>query len=226
MKDLRVILHIQTSLDARATGFNIDMGTYYQLAETFEPDGTISGADTFLAAPIPEEVEEWSYEVAKNFPSCSRSVMAIVDSRGRVRNWSAIKKQPFWKTPVALCSRSTPKEYLQYLEAEGIDAIIAGKDRVDLNKALKELRSRYGLRTLRIDSGGTLSAIMLKEGLIDQVSVILTPCIVGNSNSAHFINPTVSELPKACQLKLKHAKELENGLVWLKYDVIKNEKKK
>ncbi len=220
------MLHIQTSLDARATGFEIDMGTHYQLAETFEPDGIISGADTFLAAPIPDEVPEWSFEVAKNFPSCARSVMVIVDSRGRVRNWSAIKKQPFWNTPVALCSHSTPKEYLQYLEAEGIDAIITGKDRVDLKKALKELRSRYGLRTLRIDSGGTLSAIMLKEGLIDEISVILSPCVVGNSNSAHFINPAVSELPKACQLKLRHVEELENGLVWLKYDVIKNKGKK
>ncbi len=226
MERMKIVLHIQTSLDARATGFDIDMGTYYQLAETFEPDGIISGADTFLAAPMSEEVPDWSYEVAKNFPSCSRSVIAIVDSKGRVRNWSAIKKQPFWKTPVALCSRSTPKEYLQYLKGEGIDTIIAGKERVDLKKALKELQAKFGLYTLRIDSGGTLSAILLKEGLIDEISVILSPCTVGNPNSAHFINPTVSELPEPCQLKLRHLQELKNGLVWLKYDVIKKRKKK
>ena len=224
MNDLRVVLHIQTSLDARATGFDIDMGTHYQLAETFEPDAIISGADTFLAAPIPDEVPEWSYEVAKNFPSCSRSVMAIVDSKGRVRNWGAIKKQPFWKTPVALCSRSTPEEHIQYLQEEGIDTIIAGENRVDLKKALKELQARYGLRTLRIDSGGTLSAILLKEGLIDEISVIMSPCIVGNADTAHFINPAVSELPKPCQLRLKHMEELENGLVWMKYDVMNKEK--
>ncbi len=221
MDDMTIVLHIQTSLDARATGFEIDMGTYYQLAEKFEPDGIISGADTFLAAPIPDEVPEWSFEVAKNFPSCSRSVMAIVDSRGRVRNWSAIKKQPFWKTPVALCSRSTPDEHIQYLKGEGIDTIIAGRDKVDLRKALKELRTRYGLRSLRIDSGGTLSAMMLKEGLIDEISLILSPCIVGNSNSAHFINPDVSELPRPKDLKLKHIEEMDNGMVWLRYDVVK-----
>jgi len=224
MDKMRVVLHIQISLDARATGFDIDMGTHYQLAETFEPDGVISGADTFLAAPMPEEVPEWSYEVAKNFPICSRSIMAIVDSKGRVRNWGGIKKQPFWKTPVALCSRSTPKEYLDYLKREDVDVIITGRDRVDLKKALKELRSRYGSRTLRIDSGGTLSAIMLKEGLIDEISVILSPCIVGNPATAHFINPAVSELPEPCQLKLRHVEEMENGLIWLRYDVIKKRK--
>lgn len=219
MKDLRIILHIQTSLDARVTGFEIDMGTYYQLAETFEPDATISGADTFLAAPIPDEVPEWSYEVAKNFPSCSRSVMAIVDSRGRVNNWGAIKKQPFWKVPVSLCSQSTPKEHLEYLEREGIETIIAGQDRVDLKKALKELQKRHGLRTVRIDSGGTLSAIMLKEGLIDEISVILTPCVVGRADTAHFIDPAVSKLSEARPLELKHVEELEGGMIWLKYDV-------
>ncbi len=221
MSQMHVVLHIQTSLDARATGFEIDMGTYYQLAETFEPDATISGADTFLAAPIPEEVPEGSYEVASNFPSCSRSVMAIVDSRGRVKNWRAIKKQPFWKIPVSLCSRTTPEEHLEYLKREGIETIITGKDRVDLKKALKELQARFGLRTLRIDSGGTLSAVMLKGGLIDEISVMLSPCVVGNADSAHFINPIVSGLPKPCRLKLKHVEELDGGSIWLKYDVIR-----
>lgn len=220
-----MVLHIQTSLDARASGFEVDMGTYYQLAETFEPDGVISGADTFLAAPIPDEVPDWSYEVAKKFPSCSRSIMAIVDSRGRLRNWDAIKRQPFWRTPVALCSLSTPKEHMEYLKKEGIDTIITGNERVDLGEALKELRSRYGLRTLRIDSGGTLSAIMLKEGLIDEISVVISPCIVGNAKSAHLIDPDLSELPRPCELKLKHLEKLEDGLIWIRYDVEKLRKR-
>lgn len=147
--------------------------------------------------------------------------MAIVDSEVRVRNWSAIKKQPFWKTPVSLCSRSTPKDHLDYLRREGIDTIITGQDHVDLRKALKEMRKKFGLRIIRIDSGGTLSAIMLREGLIDEISVILTPCVVGNADSAHFINPAISAFAEPCLLRLKHMQELEGGLIWLRYDVMK-----
>ena len=91
---------------------------------------------------------------------------------------------------------------------------------MDLKKAFKELRSLYGLRTLRIDSGGTLSGIMLREGLIDEISVILSPRMVGNANSAHFIDPAVSELPEARRLKLRRLEELENGPIWPKYDVM------
>jgi len=97
---------------------------------------------------------------------------------------------------------------------------------VDLKKALKELQKRYGLRTLRIDSGGTLSAILLREGPTDEISVIMSPCMVGNANGTHFIDPAVSELPEPCQLRLRQLEEMENGSVWMKYDVVKKGKKK
>jgi len=62
---------------------------------------------------------------------------------------------------------------------------------------------------------------MLKEGLIDEISVILSPWVVGKVDTAHFIDPAVSGLPRPCHLKLKHVEELDEGLVWLKYDVLK-----
>ncbi|MCG7843816.1 MAG: hypothetical protein MIO90_00105 [Methanomassiliicoccales archaeon] len=120
------------------------MGPYNRLAETFRPDAIISGAETMLKAGVSEEVPERSYEVAKNFPSCSRNIMAIVDSRGRVRYWRSLKRQPFWKMSVALCSESTPKEHLEYLSKEGVETVIAGKDKVDLRKALGILHDRLG----------------------------------------------------------------------------------
>lgn len=202
----------------------MDMGTYYRLAETFDPDAVLSGADTMLKAPIPEEVPEWSFEVAKNFPSCSRSIMAIVDSKGRVRCWSALKKQPFWKVPVALCSGSTPKEHLDYLKVEGIDTIIAGDDRVDLKKALAILHSRYGVRTVRVDSGGKLSSALLKDGLVDEISLIVSPTIIGNLSVNNMINPELLELTEPLKLKLTHMERLEDDLVWLKYDVVRKKR--
>lgn len=219
-------MHIQTSIDAKADGFEIDLGPYYRLAETFDPDALLSGADTMLKAPIPEEVPEWSFEVAKNFPSCSRSILAIVDGKGRVRSWSALKKQPFWKVPMALCSESTPEEHLNYLASEGIDTIVTGKDRVDLKKSLEVLHSRYGVRMVRVDSGGTLSAALLKEGLVDEISLIISPTIVGNLSAITMVNPDLLELTEPLKLKLTHVERLEDDLVWLKYDVIKSKRRR
>lgn len=221
MSKVHVVLHTQVSLDSKADGFEYDMGTYYQLAETFDPDAVISGAGTMLKAEVPEEVPEWAYEAAKNFPSCSRSIMAIVDSKGRVRCWSALKKQPFWNSVLALCSESTPKEYLEHLEKEGVEYIVAGKDQVDLVKALEVMNKRYKVKRVRIDSGGTLAGVFLKEGLIDEISLLVSPFLMGDLSSNTFISPTGLELEKPLDLKLKKVKKLENDMIWLKYDVVK-----
>jgi 2,5-diamino-6-(ribosylamino)-4(3H)-pyrimidinone 5'-phosphate reductase len=220
MSKVHVVLHTQVSLDSKADGFEYDMGTYYQLAETFEPDAILSGAETMLKAEVPEEVPEWSYEVAKNFPSCSRSIMAIVDSKGRVKNWKALKKQPFWRTVVSLCSEATPKEHLEYLEREGVDHIIAGKDRVDLRFALLEMNRRFKVKKVRIDSGGKLAGVMVREGLIDELSLLVSPFLVGGLSHNIFVDPEKMSLNEPQPLELIEVKTLDNGLVWLRYLVI------
>ncbi|NLX47281.1 MAG: hypothetical protein GXY70_03825 [Euryarchaeota archaeon] len=86
---------------------------------------------------------------------------------------------------------------------------------------MKELQARFGPRAMRIDSGGTLSSMMLKEGSIDEISVMLGPCIVGGSNRVHFIDPAMSELPSAIALRLRQVEGLENNMIWPNYDVVK-----
>ncbi|MDD1771447.1 MAG: dihydrofolate reductase family protein [Methanomassiliicoccales archaeon] len=220
MNKVHVVLHTQVSVDSKADGFEYDMGTYYQLAETFKPDAVLSGAETMLKAEVPEEVPEWSYEVAKNFPSCGRTIMTIVDSKGRVRSWKALKKQPFWNSVLALCSESTPKEYLDYLKSENVDFIIAGKDHVDLRKALQEMRSRYGVKKVRIDSGGTLAGALLKDGLVDEISLLVSPFLLGNLSDNTFISADGLDLKAPLELKLKGVKKLDGGNIWVRYDVV------
>jgi len=217
----KVVIHIVTSLDGKVNGFEADIGAYYKLAETFEPDCMLSGSNTILAADMPDPVPEWCFEAAAQYSSCSRMIMAIVDSQGRIRNWNAIKKQPFWKKPVALCSKSTPKEYLDYLKKEGIEFIIAGKEKVDLPEAMKELHLKFGVETIRIDSGGTLSTLMLAQGLVDEISLLLHPGIAGNLSSKRFIEDAGLKLGKPIDMRLEHVEKLENDYVWLKYTVIK-----
>jgi 2,5-diamino-6-(ribosylamino)-4(3H)-pyrimidinone 5'-phosphate reductase len=219
MGKVHVVLHTQVSVDSKADGFEYDMGTYYQLAETFKPDAVISGAGTMLKADVPEEVPEWAYAAAKNFPSCGRTIMTIVDSKGKVRNWGAIKKQPFWNSILALCSESTPKEYLDHLRSEKVDFIIAGQDHVDLRKALDEMRSRYGVRRVRIDSGGTLSGAMLKEGLVNEISLLISPFLLGNLSDNTFISAVDLDLKVPLDLKLKGVKKLDGGNIWVRYEV-------
>jgi len=66
-----------------------------------------------------------------------------------------------------------------------------------------------------------LSAALIKEDLVNEISLILSPFIVGDLSTTSLVNLKVLESTRCIALKLKHVEELDDGLVWLKYDVIK-----
>jgi len=102
---------------------------------------------------------------------------------------------PYWHGFVALCSLSTPAEYRQYLEERHIDCIIAGSEHVDLLAALEALSSRYGIKMVRVDAGGTLNGQPLRQGLVDEVSLLICPRPVGGEWQISIFR--ASDLPAA-----------------------------
>ncbi len=219
----RVIIYNAVSLDGRIDWFGADVGKFYALASHWQEDATLAGSDTMLAASedIPPETPQ-AFEPPAALPDDKRPWLVIPDSRGRVRSWHGWRQQPYWRVGVALCSRATPQEYLDYLRARHIDCIVAGEVRVDFREALEELNARYGVRTVRVDSGGTLNGVLLRAGLVDEVSLLIHPCLVGGTTPRSFYRaPDLTSPEGVIPLELKHVEQLENGLLWLRYDVVK-----
>lgn len=221
----RVILHIATSLDGRITNFPADLEVYYSLAATWNPDAILFGSETVLAAvrddpslEVPPEHDEMFTppEGAKD----TRPLLVIADSRGRVRCWDAIRRWPYMRDLVAFCSSSTPEEYLSYLEDQKIAAIVAGTDRIDMRKALEMLNKKYGVGTVRIDSGGTLNSVLLDAGVVDEVSVLIHPFLAGGRADPTMFDPIKAGFVDL-QIPLTHIKTemVGNGLVWARYSV-------
>ncbi len=224
----RVILHIATSLDGRITNFPADLETYYALAAQWNPDAILFGSETVLTAvrdnpslEVPPEHEEMFRppEGVKD----PRPLLVIADSRGRVRCWDAIRKWPYMREVLAFCSGSTPEEYLSYLEERKIGAIVAGTDRIDMREALEMLNRKYGVETVRIDSGGTLNSVLLQAGVVDEVSVLIHPFLAGGRAEPTMFDPTKAGFPDL-QVPLTHkgTEVMGNGLLWARYTVDKS----
>jgi 2,5-diamino-6-(ribosylamino)-4(3H)-pyrimidinone 5'-phosphate reductase len=220
----RVVVFNAVSLDGRIDWFQPDQAQYYGLISTWQEDCTLAGSETILHAieEIPPE-DKSVFVPAKPDPDDTRPVLAIPDSRGRVRVWHAIKKFGFWKAYVALCSPTTPREYFDYLRIRHIDAIVAGDKRVDLRAALEELNARYGVKTVRVDSGGTLNGALLRAKLVDEVSVLIYPSLVGGeSPKSMFRAPDLATEEGVIPLELFEMRKIEGGVVWLRYKVNKS----
>ena len=219
----RIIIYNTISLDGRITGFDADLETYYQRVSFWKEDATLVSSQTILAAPdeIPPETED-DLRPKKINTADTRPLLVVVDSRGKIKTWHYLLKTPYWRSGVALCSKSTPAEHLRYLAQRNIDYIVAGNNHVDLRKALKELNSRYNVKTIRVDSGGVLNGILLRAGLIQEVSLLIHPALVGGSSHHSFFHlPHMKTSGKIINLKLTHVEQFENGLVWMRYKVLK-----
>ena len=221
----RVILHVATSLDGRITNFPANLDLYYALAATWKPDAILFGSETVVAAvrenpslEVPKEHEDLFTppEGAED----TRPLLVIADSRGRVRCWDAIRTWPYMRDLSAFCSAATPKEYLDYLTERRIDAIIAGEDRIDMREALSELNRRHGVKTVRVDSGGTLNSVLLEAGVVAEVSVLVHPFLAGGKPDPTMFDPAKAGFPDLqVPLELIRTEVVGDGLVWARYSV-------
>jgi 2,5-diamino-6-(ribosylamino)-4(3H)-pyrimidinone 5'-phosphate reductase len=218
-----VILHNAVSLDGRIDGFPSNIGLYYELASGWQEDAALAGSNTILNMPdeIPRE-DESTFEISETDPNDSRPVLVIPDCRGRVRCWHYLKQLPYWNDMIALCSQSTPDEYFEYLTRRHINYITTGEDHVDLREALEKLYAIFDIKVIRVDSGGTLNGILLRQGLVKEISVLIEPYLVGGLTAKSIFRAQDLKTPEGViKLKLTHFEKLQDNIIWLKYEVLK-----
>jgi 2,5-diamino-6-(ribosylamino)-4(3H)-pyrimidinone 5'-phosphate reductase len=210
----KVILHIGCSLDGRIDWLKPDNFLYYRVIQGWQVDAMISGSKTMLAAEMSMEPDVEKLE---------DQYLVVVDSQGRINNWDVIKRQAYWNdTPIVLCSESTPQAYLDRLAEHGVHALIHGEDRVDLYAALEALHERFAINMLRVDSGGGLAGALLRQGLVDEVSVIISPQLTGGTSpKTIFVAQDLTSLEGVIDLQLLRHEILDENYIHLYYRVIK-----
>lgn len=216
-----VVLHNAVSVDGRLDWLNVDLGLYYELAGQWPVDAMLSGSETILAAYAAAPADAPAAEPSPE----AQTWLVVVDSRGRIHNWPQIRYSPYWRDVIVLCSRATPIEYVNDLKRQGMAHIIAGDDHVDLRAALEELSARFGVKAIRVDSGGALNGALLRAGLIDEVSIVIAPALVGGRTPRSiFTAPDLTSADGVIPLKLCHVEQLRGETVWLRYEIVKSDK--
>lgn len=222
---MRIILHNAVSADGRTDWINPDLGLFYGLVSTWQEDATFVGCDTLLKAvdEIPEETVE-AFRPPDQQPGDTRPILIVPDSRGRLKTWHYWKEQQYWRDCIALCSHATPQKYLTYLAERHIHHLIAGDDHVDLVQALRMIGAQYDVKTIRVDSGGTLNGVLLRAGLVDEVSILICPSLVGGSSPRSLYRADdLTSADEVIGLKLIHSEECKDGSIWLRYKIIKKQ---
>ncbi|MCC7559644.1 MAG: RibD family protein [Methanobacterium sp.] len=221
-----VILYNAVSLDGRITGFDADVELYYELASKWDVDAVLMGSNTVLTGfgvkageTFPESDD--AFQPWEKDPDDNRPILVVPDSKGQIRIWSEILKLPYINSVLVLCSRSTPREYLDFLDERYIDYLVVGYQKVDLENALEELNTKFGVKKVRVDSGGVLNGILLRQGLADEIHLLVHPELVGGStpNSIFQTNDTDGEL-EPIKLYLGGMEKIKDDIIYLRYRIL------
>lgn len=95
--------------------------------------------------------------------------------------------------------------------------------KVNFEELFEQLYTK-GEQRITLQSGGELNAVLLRAGMVDEVSIVIAPMLVGGRNTPTLVDGesllTKEDLSKVKPLKLREAKTLNNSYLHLSYDVV------
>jgi 2,5-diamino-6-(ribosylamino)-4(3H)-pyrimidinone 5'-phosphate reductase len=210
-----VIIHTAMSLDGRTDRFLGDVDLYYQVAARLDPDATLTGSNTLLKAGLEPDGEHLEPLLEKEE---DMQKLVVTDSQGRICTWRRLQNQPYWGKVLVLCSKSTPREYIAYLERVKVDVIRTKGVQVDLAEALEALHIDHGVRTVRVDSGGVLASALIRAGLADELVLMIYPYLLGGtSQNRFFLGPEAEKDEDVPRLELVRSQRMRGGVELLRY---------
>jgi 2,5-diamino-6-(ribosylamino)-4(3H)-pyrimidinone 5'-phosphate reductase len=213
-----IIIHNSISIDGSLTGFMPDMELHYKIAGNYKPDAHLIGSATIIAGNemfgegIPEELPSDFEQPLRN---TNLPLWIIVDSNGRLKGTlHTCRRFEYCRDVILLISRSTPADYIEHLEKRNYRYILAGKEKVDLVNSIELLHEKYNINRILTDTGRILGNLLLNEGLVNEISLLIHPLMVGEK-----CYPMFSDVKGNLSLNLKKSEYFENGCIWNVYKI-------
>lgn len=211
-----IIIHNSVSIDGSLTGFMPDMELHYRIAGEYNPDAHLIGTDTVIAGNemfgegIPEELPS---DFQKPARSEKLPWWILVDSGARLEGMlHTCRRFEYCRDVIVLVSGLTPGDYIDHLEKRNYFYVRSGEDKVDIKSALSILQEKFGINRILTDTGRVLGNLLINEGLINEISILIHPLIVGEDCYDMF-----SDVKTGFGLKLKKSQAFENGCIWNVY---------
>lgn len=110
----------------------------------------------------------------------------VLDSFGTILPSSRIIKTANKVPTIIAVSKKAPQKNLAKLARYPVKILIAGQNKVDLKKLLSTLHKQK-IKTVLLEGGGTLNWEFIRQGLVDEMVVTVTPYIVGGKDAVTLV---------------------------------------
>lgn len=237
----KVIIHMHTSLNGKINGLHLQTAeshasqiAYYDLFLGKEPfyrdhSGWICGSTTsevnFTHYKEPNLLADASEVPEGDFLADHDEKIHYfaIDRHGKVAwNKNHINYFDTKAHVVAIIPNNASNAYKDYLRRMDVSYIIAGEEKLDFAVAISKIRQIFGKKEILLNGGGGINWSWLKEGLVDEVSIVMSPTADGSTESASLFdgNPKYNDIDPV-GFEIIDTRKLDDGSIWFRYNVKK-----
>lgn len=233
MKRPYIVCHMTTSIDGKVTCEFLRSKSSARASEVYyeiNRDYKNNGSQGFICGRVTME-ESFTggyYPDLSKYPAVTEKTDYIPDELG---DYYAVAFDPKgrlgWKSNkivdmdgdpgydganiVEVVTDLVEPKYLGYLKTIGVPYIFAGKEVIDVKKALNVLYEKFGMRFLLLEGGSVINGYFLNEDCVDELSLVKSRVIGGNLDKPLFSKANVTEF---CLLGVR---QYDDGVIWLNY---------
>lgn len=197
----------------RITGIKEGLSQYYDLEKQTDPFSLNSGR-------VMAKIGVNSRDKEPTKIGCS---FIIVDSKPHLTERGVEYLSKWVKTLFLVTSNPDHPAFTLKEKFPNIE-IIYFENEVNFPDMFSILKDKYQIERITLQSGGTLNAQFLRLGLVDEVSIVIAPCLIGGKDTQSLVGGeslhTQKDLQKIKSLKLISTQVLDNSYIHLKYLVL------
>jgi len=140
-------------------------------------------------------------------------IRVILDSNATIRTSSRILKTCSKIPTIIAVTKKAQKKNLQKLEKFPVQIVVCGNNTVSIKKLLVTLKKK-GIKNILVEGGGTTNWAFVKENLVDEAIITITPYLVGGITATTLVDGDgFSTITKSIRLKLKNVKKMKNEVI-------------
>jgi len=139
-------------------------------------------------------------------------IRIILDSSGTISTNSKIVKTAN-KSSTILVVTERATRITSKLDKKRVEIIRCGRNKINLKKLLNILQKR-GISKILLEGGGITNWYFLKEKLVDELILTVTPYILGGKDAISLVQGDgFGKISKSPSFKLKKIKRMKNEII-------------
>lgn len=139
-------------------------------------------------------------------------IRIILDSCGTISHKSKILQTSNKVKTIIVVTKKITKKNLQKLKKFSVEIMVVGENQVNIKLLIKILNKRK-IKTILLEGGGTINWEFIKNNLVDEFFITITPYILGGKDAITLVQGEgFDKIIKSQKLRLNEIKRLENDL--------------